>query len=166
MEEVQAMEYVSKLDIQSMGPDGCTDEIARPPSKIFVQSWQLGEVSKDRNKWNVAPIFKKGKKEDLRNYRPVRLTPPGKVMEQLILRTISRNMKENKIVSSSQYGFTKGKSRLTNLISFFDEMTSLVDEGGAIDIIFLDFSKAFDTATQKILLEKLLKYGLSEQAVQ
>lgn len=75
-------------------------------------------------------------------------------------------MKENKIVSSSQYGFTKGKSRLTNLISFFDEMTSLVDEGGAIDIIFLDFSKAFDTATQKILLEKLLKYGLSEQAVQ
>lgn len=45
-------------------------------------------------------------------------------------------------------------------------MTSLTDEGRTMELVFVDFSKAFDTATQKILLEKLLKYGLSEQAVQ
>ncbi|KAK4829153.1 LOW QUALITY PROTEIN: hypothetical protein QYF61_002368, partial [Mycteria americana] len=58
----------------------------------------------------------------------------------------------------SQRGFTKGKSCLTNLITFYDEMTSLVDEGRAVDIVYLDFSEAFNTACHKILIEKLLKW--------
>ena len=110
----------------------------------------------------VTLIFK----EDPGNYRPVSLTSiPGKVMEQLILETISRHIKDKKIITSSQHGFTKGKSCLINLINFYDEMTSLVDEGRAVDIVYLEFNKAFDTVFQKILIEKLLKYGLAEQTV-
>jgi len=64
----------------------------------------------DWRKANVTPIFKKGKKEDPGNYRPVSLTSIlGKVMEQLILEVIIKQVEEKKVIRSSQHGFTKGK---------------------------------------------------------
>jgi len=73
---------------------------------------------------NVTPVFKKGKKEDPGSYRPVSPTSiPGKMMEQLILDVIIKQVEEKKVIGSSQYGFTKGKSCLTNLIAFYDGMT-------------------------------------------
>jgi len=84
-------------------------------------------------------------------------------MEKLILKTISGHIKDKKITRSSQHRFIKGKSCLTNLINLCDEMTGLVDEGRAVDVVYLDFSKAFDTVSHKILIERLLMYGLDEQ---
>jgi len=81
-------------------------------------------VPEDWRKANVTPIFKKGKKEDPGNYRPVSLTSiPGKVMEQLIPDVIIKQVVEKNFIRSSQHGFTKGKSCLTNLIAFYDGMT-------------------------------------------
>ncbi|GAB0183305.1 mitochondrial enolase superfamily member 1 [Grus japonensis] len=109
---------------------------------------------------------KKGKKEDPGNYRPVNLTSiPGKVMEQLILGVISKHVEENKVIWSSQHEFTKGKSCLINLIAFYDGMTGWVDEGRAVDVVYLDFSKVFDTVSHNILIGKLRKYGLDEWRV-
>lgn len=172
VEEDKIREYLSKLDIHlSMGSDGMhpqvlrelADVIAKPLSIIFAQLCQLGEVSRDQRKANVTPVFSKGKKEDMRNYRPVSLTSvPGNVMKQLSLETISRHMKEKKIIKSSQHGFTKEKSCLTNLISFDKEMTCLMDEWGAVDIVFLDFINAFYNVPNKMLIGKLLKYVLDQ----
>jgi len=143
------------------------DVTAEPLSIIFERSWRTGEVPEDWRKANVTSVFKKGKKEDPGNYRPVSLTSiPGKVIKQLILEVIKKQVEEKKVIRSSQHGFTKGKSCLTNLIAFYDGMTSWVDEGRAVDVVCLDFSKAFDTVSHNILLGKLRKCGLDVFSVQ
>ena len=81
---------------------------------------------------SVTPIYKKGCKEDLGNYRPISLTSvPAKVMEQIVLRKITWHVRDNRGIRPSQHEFTKGRSCLTNLISFYDLVTRLVDEGKA-----------------------------------
>ncbi|KAF1454281.1 hypothetical protein FQV07_0012639, partial [Pygoscelis papua] len=146
---------------KSMGPDGIhprvlrelAEELAKPLSIIYQQSWLTGEVPDDWRLANVSPIYKKGQKEDPGNYRPVSLTSvPGKIMERFILRVLTRQVRDNQGIRTSQHGFMRGRSCLTNLISFYDQVTRLVDEGKAVDVVYLDFSKAFDTVSHSILL--------------
>ena len=83
-----------------------------------------GEVPEDWRLANVTPIYKKGCREDPGNYRPVSLTSvPGKIMEQIALREITQHVRDNWGIRPSQHGFTKGRSCLTNLISFYDLVT-------------------------------------------
>lgn len=67
--------------------------------------------------------------------------------------------KDKKVTAGSQHGFTKGKISLTNLIALYDEMTGLMDEGRALDVVSLNFSRAFNTVSHNILIEKLRKCG-------
>ncbi|KAK4827462.1 hypothetical protein QYF61_018255 [Mycteria americana] len=93
-------------------------------------------------------------------FRPVSLTSVlGKLMEQIILSAITWHVENNQGIKPSQHEFRKGRSCLTNLISFYDKVTCLVDEGKAVDV-YLDFSKAFDMVSHSILLEKLAAHGL------
>uniref|UniRef100_A0A8C3C6K7 Reverse transcriptase domain-containing protein n=1 Tax=Cairina moschata TaxID=8855 RepID=A0A8C3C6K7_CAIMO len=158
------------LDVRkSMGQDGThprvlrelVEELAKPLTIIYWQSWLSGEVPADWQLANVTPIYKKGRRVDPGSYRPVSLTSvPGKLMEQIILSVITWRLQGNQAIRPSQHWFMKGRSCLTNPISFYDKVTRLVDERKAVDVVYLNFSKALDIVPHIILLEKLAAHGL------
>ncbi|KAK4817636.1 hypothetical protein QYF61_021782 [Mycteria americana] len=128
----------------------------------LILSWLTREVPVDWRLANVTPIYKKGHKEDPGNCRPVSLTLVlKKVMEQIISSAaIMQHVQDNQVIRPSQHVFMKDMLCLTKLISFYDKVTCLVDEGKAVDVAYLGFSKAFDTVSHSILLEKLAAHSL------
>lgn len=142
VDEDQVREHLSKLVIcKSLGPNMMHPQVLRELGDVmtsFVMKckdipdylrtiWQLGEMPGDWWKENVSPVFKKDK-GDPGNYRLFSITSVlGKVMEQLMLEMLFRD-REKKTTGSSQYGFTKGKSYLTNLITFSNKLNRLAGE--------------------------------------
>ena len=81
-------------------------------------------------------------------------------MESLVKDAIVEHLAKNSRIRSSQHGFTAGRSCLTNLLEYMEELTKLVDEGLSVDMLYLDFSKAFDLVPHKRLMVKLRRLGV------
>ena len=100
------------------------------------------EMPEDWRIASVTPVFQKCKKADLGSYRLLSLTSiPRKMMEQLVLDAIFKQLEE-KVIKSSKHGFIKGKSYLINLVTFYDVFTSWLDMGRTVNVLYLDLSKA------------------------
>ena len=154
---------------KAMGPDGIPsiilkelcNELSLPLCNIFNKSLSEGQVPKDWKTAEVTAIFKKGSKPDPGNYRPVSLTSIScKVLESLVTDQIRTFMETNSLFSKCQHGFRNHRSCVTQLLEVLNDLSKMIEDGDCIDIIYLDFSKAFDTVPHQRLLTKLNAYGI------
>ena len=110
---------------------------------------------------NVTAIFKKGDRKLLENYKPISLTSvPGKLLERIIRDQIVNHMTTNNLFATCQHGFITGKSCTTQLLEYIKDISQALDKGYGVDVIYLDYQKAFDSVPHKRLLAKLHAYGI------
>ena len=111
----------------------------------------------------VTPIYKsKGSKSSAENYRPISLTSiPCKIMESVIRDHMVNYLTRYQLIKSTQHGFIARRSCTTNLLEFLERCTRILDEGDPLDIIYLDFAKAFDKVPHRRLLNKMAALGIT-----
>ena len=130
--------------------------IAFPLSIVNTRILAEGTIPPEWKLANVTPILKKGSKGS-----SVSLTcVPCNVMESILRDAIVQHIDKNNLLRSSQHGFMAGKSTLSNLLEYLEELTSLVDEGPAVEIVYLDFAKAFDKVPHLRLMKKCEGLGI------
>jgi hypothetical protein len=169
MDEV--MNYLSHLNIyKSGGPDQIHPKMLKTLSKnsdfilaitnLFNECVASGSIPKVWKTAQVTALHKKGPKWEACNYRPISLTCIlCKVFEKVVRNHVMNHFLP--FVSDTQHGFLKGKSCLSNLFECFDKIDEIVNDGGDVDILYLDFQKAFDTVPHKRLIHKLKSYGIT-----
>uniref|UniRef100_A0A8C5PNQ6 Reverse transcriptase domain-containing protein n=1 Tax=Leptobrachium leishanense TaxID=445787 RepID=A0A8C5PNQ6_9ANUR len=170
----KVLQQLNKVHVnKAPGPDGIHPrvlrelyvEICKPLFLIFQDSFLSGIVPEYWRKADMVPIFKKGLKCMLAIYRPVSLTSvAGKVFEGLRRDNIQEFIGRYNVIGKNLYGFMKHRSCQTNLIAFYEEVSRSKDQEVAVDVIYLDFAKAFDTVPHKRLLFKLRKIGLDKNS--
>ena len=160
---------------KSPGPDGMhprvlkelARELAHPLHRLFNKSIQEGRIP---DKWKVAsvkPLFKKGRKDQAGNYRPVSLTSiTCKLFETFVRDALYKHLLENSILSDVQYGFCKQRSTVSQLLVTLNEWFYHLDNRTPVDALYLDFKKAFDSVPHKRLLTKLHGYGIRGKVLQ
>ena len=128
---------------------------------MFNLSLKTATLSSDWKKANITPIFKKGSKHSPANYRPISLTSIViKTLERLIHSKVLDFLSEHNKLSNSQHGFHPGHSCQTQLLEAAHQWAENIDHKSSTHVIFLDFSRAFDSVPHQRLLLKLDNIGV------
>lgn len=154
------------------GPDGvpsrilhkCATFIAPSLCSLYNMSMRNGEIPNEWKKANVVPVHKGGDRNDVKNYRPISLTSVlGKVMEKLVNARLLHHLKEVRGINIEQHGFLPRRSCVTMLTGAIDDWQHAMDSeaGSRVEVITLDWAKAFDRVPHKRLLMKLREFNIS-----
>ena len=129
--------------------------------EILGSSMENGLVDQLLRDSLVDPRWKGGDKSLCVNYRPISLTSHySKLMENIIRMEMVSFMDEHGLMDDMQHGSRKGRSTVSQLLAQHDAALRMIEDGGVADIIYLDFSKAFDRVCHPILLSKLSRMGI------
>ena len=129
-------------------------------------SLQEGIVPLEWKEANIIPLFKKSSSNKYVNYRPGSLTSViCKLLDTIMRDHMMSFLINHKLINRSQHGFLKAKSCLTNVLCFLEEITKWVDDGSLVDVIYLDFQKAFDKVPHQRLILKLTSHGMGNSII-
>lgn len=107
------------------------------------------------------PIYKNGNKMLSTNYRPITVAPTSvKIMERLIVNELVPFLLDNKIIPDSQHGFLPNRSVTNNLLTARNDWTLYLDHYEPVDVVYIDFYRAFDKVSIKKLIAKLEHFGV------
>jgi len=141
-----------------------SSSLGLPLSILFNKSLA---VKKFPSKWKmsyVSPIFKDGNKSDISNYRPISiLCAISKVFEKLVFNELFDQVKHR--IHKSQHGFFSKRSTQSNLMEYVSMIAHEIVDGGQVDSVYTDFSKAFDKVNHHLLIRKLMGFGLNDNVV-
>ena len=148
------------------GPDGipaillkkCKTVLSEALAIFWNEYMEVGNIPISLKSFLIPPIHKGGNKSEAANYRPVALTSHIiKIYEKVIRNRLTAHLDNNNSFNKNQHGFRKGRSCLTQLLSHHDNIINLLEQGFSVDVVYLDFAKAFDKVDHNILLHKLKK---------
>lgn len=152
----------------SPGPDGISNILLKEGGlgllllifDFFSLLISIGALPSEWKTAEVVPIFKKGNRHECNNYRPISLTCTlCKVFERLLKDAMLGFLVSNNLLNDTQHGFLPNRSCCTALLTFLETITRSIDNNTAIDVIYLDFRKAFDSVPHNRLIHKLRKIG-------
>lgn len=168
LSQAEVHHELSNIDTKkSKGPDNippivlrnCADSLAGPLTLLFNKSLSEGVFPARLNEAFVLPIFKAGVRTDINNYRGVAILPIiTKIFEKLVRKSIFEKAKN--VIPSTQHGFMPGRSTVTNLVSFTNSVINEIERGKQVDVLFTDFTKAFDRVQHKLLISNFELMGL------
>ena len=163
-------EAMAKLsERSSAGPDGvpsillkrCSEALLSPLHSLWTLSVETGNVPTKFKEGIVTPLFKGGDRGDCKNYRPIVLTSHiCKVFERVIADQLVEYLEKGGFLSRNQHGFRKGRSCSSQLLQHQHTILRSLESGSEVDVIYLDFSKAFDKVDLGVLLLKLRALGV------
>lgn len=152
---------------KSCGPDlvppivlkSCAQSLTTPLCYLFNTSLKVFEFPSLWKFSTISVIFKSGLRRQVDNYRGVAILPAlSKVFETVVCRILSDKLR--KTISDFQHGFMRGRSICTNLLSFTSDVINTIESGKQVDVIYTDFSKAFDRVQHSVLIKKLRHLGI------
>jgi hypothetical protein len=139
----------------------CSHLIAKPLTHIFNLSFKFGIFPDMMKKAKITPLFKKGDRQDIRNYRPIAVLPVfSKILEKIMYNRLLSFVQKFKILTDELNGFRQNKSTTTACHTFIENIQQALDNNLHAVGIFLDFTKAYDVINHNTLLSKLESYGV------
>lgn len=150
----------------SCGPDGvsplflksCAGSLALPLVIVFQKSLSTGVFPRRWKTSHIIPIWKSGSRKNVENYRGIAILPTlGKLFESLVCNEIKPIIQ--RVIVTNQHGFSKGRSTTTNLLHFTSHAIAVLESRAQLDVVYTDFSKAFDKVRLKFLILKLSELG-------
>ena len=141
----------------------CSFFISSPLNYICNRTLSTG-IFPDRLKYaSIRPIYKKGKKEDINNYRPISiLTSFSKIFEKVMQTRLLKHLNNHNILAQEQYGFRTNLKTDDAILHLTNHALNALNDNSLVGAIFCDLEKAFDCINHKILLTKLKSYGITD----